>query len=670
MSQAVSLIETGGIRWAACTLFLTSIASAVYASDDDVEFDGYSPVARLMVEKLLQSVGRVSTYSDHAVVKTVTAMPMGRGEQPASFAYVRPRRFSLKTETYEIHGDGKELTTYAKRMRRYTVTPIEKDVAGQVGRHAESTGMPFGVAGLFLSSQPRREFADRFHDLDLAGRDVIDQDRCYVLEGTTETSLMGLSEAEVEVALWLRESDSLIRRVEFDLTDAMKKRFESLGGMFRSSGEYKVVYDVRDLQVNEPVPERVIAFLPPTGSKKVERFYTSRARAGASASQFELSGKPAPDFELETPDGQTVTLDSLAGDVVILDFLSFRRSRRGGGDIQRFERLDEIRREYADRNVAVVCVCPQTSADRLADNLRDNGLDLTIALDPGRAVAAKYFEDTWASGLVLISSDGIVQGSYRGYLSEDSIGALRSDVDKLLVGQSLPIAKRMSDAQIAEAREQRAANASPASFSDPINEDDLEQVWAVSARGARSFAFRAGSSASSVRDLWIRDGNVVRRISPDGKVTAEIPIAHPSTDALGRGVFVAGRLGTRWGVVYMASIPGEREYMGFRPAKGATLTASDESGRQLWQLELQVSDRQLPQHLTLADLDGRRGDELIFVHQGAIWVVDEGGDLLVRKPCPGSPQWLLVDDYDRDGRCEIYLRTQYKLKRFDYRPNR
>jgi hypothetical protein len=34
----------------------------------------------------------------------------------------------------------------------------------------------------------------------------------------------------------------------------------------------------------------------------------------------------------------------------------------------------------------------------------------------------------------------------------------------------------------------------------------------------------------------------------------------------------------------------------------------------------------------------------------------------------GWPQWLRVEDLDRDGRAEIYLRTNAKFLRLDYRP--
>jgi hypothetical protein len=106
----------------------------------------------------------------------------------------------------------------------------------------------------------------------------------------------------------------------------------------------------------------------------------------------------------------------------------------------------------------------------------------------------------------------------------------------------------------------------------------------------------------------------------------------------------------------------------FQPPKKATLTAYDREGNELWTKELEVQNYQMPASLVMADVDGRAGDEVLFLHDGAVWVLDARGEVIARKPVEGWPQWLRVEDLDRDGRAEIYLRTNAKFLRLDYRP--
>ena len=644
-------------------------ASAIAGGDaDEVSFEGYSPRAQATVEALIKAIGEVSTYSDNTIFKMETGMSFAQAGQTASFKWAKGRRFRIRSEQSDVLSDGKRLTVYHKNMRRYTVEPLEKDVGKQVRHYFGGMGSSFSIAGLLLAKDKRKYFAKAFKELDVTGRDTIDGDRCLLLEGTTDSSMMGLSDESTPVVLWLRESDHMIRRVEFDLLEAMKKRFDDNQGMVMPFTEYKWVYDVRDLKIDEPIEESEFAFKAPSGAKKVDRFYSTMAQSGDTAVQFELSGKRAPDFELESTTGEWITLSSLEGNVVVLFFLP---SFWPANQTSLFKPLEEVRRDYAERSVSFFCVVSQSEANKLVESLQEAEMDLTVLLDPQRSTSAEFYDEAMGVGVVLVDKKGVVQGHYPGPLRKETASSLRSDLDKLLAGETLPGGEPMTQEQIAEADEQLAAGFSWGKTADPVNEEDLAEAWSVRARSNRSFGFGGGRPGPIGRDMWIRSKNVIRRIEPDGTVTGEISLPNPSTEQFTQDQFVAGQLGGRMGVVYLATIPGEKQSMGWRPPKGATITAADESGEELWQIELEVSsNQQLPAHLTLADIDGRRGDELLFVHENSISIVGGDGELLVRRPISGNVQWMIVEDRDRDRRAEIYVRTVHKLFRYDYRPKR
>ncbi len=647
-----------GIAWV--------IAASVGAigGDEPAAFEGYSQSAERIVGKMLRAMSKLSTYSDDGVFTMETGGSFNAADQAAAFVYAKSKRFCIKTEQHEIHSDGKELTVYAKAMRRYTVSPLEKDIGKQVEKYFGGWGMSLGTGSLVLSSNPRATFAKQFSNMDVVDDENIEGDACSVLEGVMKGSPMGMGETDIPATLFVRQRDFMIRRVELDLAEVMKKQFDEDSGMQSPFKEYKLVYDVRMMAVNERIDEDAFKFEAPSSAKEVDRFYSSWMQDGDTAMQFEWSGKEAPEFELQTTDGGWVSNDSVKGKVVVLDM----PGRWMRGTPPGMAALDEIRGDYADKDVAVVLVHHRGKADKLTEKMDEKGWKVTVALDPDGAMAGDFFDQQFGGGVVIIAKDGIVQGRYSPMMTEETATALRGDIDTLLAGETLSGGQVMSEAQIEEAADQKSSRFSFGGTAEPLNEEHLHETWSIRTGGGSGFMFGFGSGAAPRGELWIRDQDVAKRIEADGQVTAEIELPNPSKDQFSQEQFVGGRMGSRAGVVFMKTIPGEEQQMGWRPPKEAVIVAVDESGRELWKMEFEVKNNQLPQHLTLADIDGRMGDEFVFAHQGAVWIVDERGEALVRKPILGMSKWILVEDRDHDRRAEIYVRSDRKLFRFDYRP--
>ncbi|MCH8251501.1 MAG: redoxin domain-containing protein [Planctomycetes bacterium] len=662
-------------------IVMIAAPASIMADDKTVEFDDYSRAAERAVDQLLLSIARLKTYRDDAVIEMKTGMAFGQDAQEVGFAYAKPNRLHIRTNDHEVVSDGKELTVYVKGMRRYKTAPLEKDIGKQIEQYVGGGRMGFGVSEMFTAANPRKWFAKRFKGLEITGRETIDDERCIVLEGMLETDAMGMVDTDAPVVIYLRESDGLIRRVEVDMLDAIKAQFgggdddddESETPTFFPFKEYTVVYDVVDIEVNQAIDESEFTFDAPSGAKKVDEFFGGRWRhVGDTASRFELSGKEAPDFELESVDGESITLSALRGRIVVLDFLFAGFGRGGRGGTMQLDMLDEVRRDYEAKGVTLLAIYPDSSADSLVERLSEAGIEITVVLDPDRSATSEYFSEAFASGIVLVGKDGVVQGRYAGFLTADTAKTLRSDLDKLIEGKALAGAKPMTEEEIDEATDQRAARFGGAT-AEALNEESLDEAWSVKANASAAISFGVGGGGtvtSSDGAMWVKHKRTLRRVSASGEVTAEVTMPHYPTDQFGQSRTVVGRVGRGLGIVHMATIPGEEETMGWRPPKGVKLTASDESGDEVWTLEFDVKNQQVPRHLALANLDGRGDDELVFVHEGAVWIIDETGDVVARKPMVGRVQWLKVEDRDRDRRAEIYVRTPTKLIRYDYRPPR
>lgn len=630
--------------------------------------EGYSAKAIDTLRKTFETLRDLKSYSDDGVIqmKTDGTIPGVNEDQRYKFSWAKPRRFHLDTPTHELVSDGKDITTYAKQMQRYRVEPLKEDPISQLDESFGAMGLKFGTAHLLLSPKPATYFVHAFKELDRTGEEKIDKDACVVLEGKLDAREIPMVNGEAPVKVLLRKSDGLLRRIEVDLTEPMKKQFEGTpGAAAMQFNEFKVVYDVRDIKVDDKPEEDAFAFKAPSGARKVDKFYSTFMNQGNSVQQFELSGQEAPDFTLKTHKGEDLSMQALRGHDVVLYFAipNFGARSMDSG----IDKLDDIQRDYVDKGVYVIFVQPSSKGDNVVEALGHEP-SLIIALDPDRSVAQDYFDEQWGMGVVLVNKEGVVQGRHSGFMNEAVATSLRKDIDQLLAGEKLASAEKMTTEQIDEAFEQRAG-VGMTSSTEPLNEDLLRETWSVRASGG-TIGFSSGGSKYDDKVFWIRDKNSILGISPGGEKLIELPVGKSGSNMFGQDTFAVGKFGNEWVAVSMTtSSTGEDDAapnQGFRPPNAASFTATDARGQQLWKLDLQVKSYQVPQHLALANIDGKPGDEVVYFHDGAVCVLDSKGEFKIRKPCPGWATWLIAADRDNDGRAEIYVRSQYKLTRFDY----
>lgn len=664
------------------TLLLSVVVRPAFAvfeeekNEKPAEYVGYARAAESAVDRWVSTVRKIESYSDEAVVEFKSGFGFGGNEQKATFLFRSPDLFRINTMMSEMISDGKELTIHRRGNRRYMVEKLENDKLTQLRRHGLSMSVQFSLPELFLGSDPKTYVAEHLRDLKPLDNETLDDDKCSVFEGRLVDQFGADTEGR-KIKLFLRDKDSMLRRLEVDMSETPKEDDDDdeNAGFFRQAMNMKVNYDIKNMKVNEDVAKDRFAFKPPSGSKKVDQFFNSWVPTGGGAQQFALSGKPAPDFELGTTSGKKISMSDMKGKVVVLNFLPETGGRMGRRMARRFggtpplDKFDELRRDFADKGVRVICVYPSDSADDLVEELKEKGHELDIALDPDRFATSEYFEERWASGVVLVGKDGVVQGRHAAFMGDEQVKALRSDVEKLLAGESLPGGKPMSDEQLHEAEEQQSSFFL-ADSAESLNEDRITENWSVRAVDDRAMGFGfGGSSLRGKSTLWIRAKDMLQEVDPTGKVVAEIPVPRVSSgNDFGQEQFAVGRMAGRRVCVQMSSVPGEDSNpFGFRPPKAAVIVAGDESGNELWTMEMEVKNQQMPQHLTLADVDGKSGDELLFTQQGTLHVVSERGETLVRYPLSGWATWVRAEDLDRDDKAEIYVRTSSKLQRFEYK---
>ncbi|MFO7172724.1 MAG: TlpA disulfide reductase family protein [Bacillota bacterium] len=97
-------------------------------------------------------------------------------------------------------------------------------------------------------------------------------------------------------------------------------------------------------------------------------------------------GEPAPDFALETLDGQVVRLSDLRGQVVLLNFWATwcPPCREEMPALQAVERL------YREKGFRVLAINLDESPATIRSFLEQNGLELTVLLDKDMKVTSRY----------------------------------------------------------------------------------------------------------------------------------------------------------------------------------------------------------------------------------------------------------------------------------------
>jgi thiol-disulfide isomerase/thioredoxin len=122
-----------------------------------------------------------------------------------------------------------------------------------------------------------------------------------------------------------------------------------------------------------------------------------------------LVGKPAPDFRIDLLDGKKFRLADRKDKILILDFWA----SWCGPCLQVMPQVDAVAREFADRDVELIAVNLEETAERVKAALERLGLTMTVALDRDGRVAEKYGA-TSIPQTVIIGRDGKVARLYVG----------------------------------------------------------------------------------------------------------------------------------------------------------------------------------------------------------------------------------------------------------------
>ena len=159
---------------------------------------------------------------------------------------------------------------------------------------------------------------------------------------------------------------------------------------------------------------------------------------GSSLALAQKSDSGPVDFSMRSIDGQTVTSESLRGEVVVLAFgaswLPLSRTQLQG--------IRKLADQYSDRGVVVYFVSTESENEKSKNFASDEqlrafaqkyGLKVTVLRDPDGAVSKKLGIDQLPSIVILDKQGSVVGDPIRGIDPQGNLaGQLASRLDKIL----------------------------------------------------------------------------------------------------------------------------------------------------------------------------------------------------------------------------------------------
>ncbi len=140
-------------------------------------------------------------------------------------------------------------------------------------------------------------------------------------------------------------------------------------------------------------------------------FYSASSAGTPSPFEIEgLLGQRAPDFSLKTIDGRSLSLSSLNGSVVLLNFwATWCPPCR-----EEMPSLDRLFQRYRGRGLVIIAVSVDTSPSTVGGFLAGHSVDFTVLIDYQKKVSRDLYKVFMMPTTFLIDRKGVIVERYFG----------------------------------------------------------------------------------------------------------------------------------------------------------------------------------------------------------------------------------------------------------------
>jgi thiol-disulfide isomerase/thioredoxin len=362
-----------------------------------------SPAARALLDPMRAAYANLKSFEmSGTLALDLDAAGQKEGyKEDFTATYESPIKFrhEMKGDLLLV-SDGETLFVYKPDKKKYLSLDAPKS-------RGTSVDLPSAVS-LGLNSQNPSLLLALCNDASvelLRDASTVDRAADVVVDGTSYQSLNLQMPGENQQVL-IDPKTHLMRRITIDSREALASR---------GVPQVKVAsvqIDYTKSAVNAPLQSTSFAWTPPADAsvfKSADQMEDGEEAAPAAA----LIGKNAPDFTLKDMQGQDISLASMKGHVVILDFwATWCPPCRAELPL-----LDQLEKDFASQGLKIVAIDVHEPKDTIQKFLDKNPLSLIVLLDEQGTVTQKQYLNTDGNlpHTVVIGKDGKVKSASIGF---------------------------------------------------------------------------------------------------------------------------------------------------------------------------------------------------------------------------------------------------------------
>lgn len=340
-----------------------------------------------------------------------------KGQEFFAISVSQPNRFRIETKSTNSNvlavGDGHTTWFFTPTLNLYTKNEITLETLLDPTKRGltvfdSMVKRPGGKLAQYrtLGTNKMPVKLLREESVEIGGNKIL----CYVLEtglsqGTTKQS----------TTYWIDKTRLLILREvnQFNLKTPTASTTNTM-----QVTTFKLV------RVNEALPESLFAFPPPREAVETDKLDYDRVPRFRPA--MSLVGQPAPAFDLPDLQGRNVSLQSLRGKVVLLNFWA----TWCGPCVVEMPHMEKLQQEFAERNVVVLGVDDESAATAAEFMVRRN-YTYNSLVDEARKVSQLYQISSIPQSF-FITADGRIGAQLSGTQTE---AQLRATLEQTLRGE-------------------------------------------------------------------------------------------------------------------------------------------------------------------------------------------------------------------------------------------